>query len=135
MIEEEYPIHPTADRLIQSFKEFRHVPFPRGIPKPFETWKPLLQAVTKFEQKAMPVVSHYLSGQKADLQNVPPIQGVKQTLQNQRVNSVEESDYLNALNDYVKGMDEILNDLDDCIQELGNPCSNFRIPGIQNQKS
>ena len=135
MIEEEYPIHPTADRLIQSFKEFRHVPFPRGIPKPFETWKPLLQAVTKFEQKAMPVVSHYLSGLKVDLADIPAIQDVKKTLQSQRVQGTEESDYLTALNEYVKGLDEILLDLNDCIQELGNPCQNFRIPGIENQKS
>ena len=68
MVEEEYPIHPILDELIQSYKEFKTVVFPRGMPKPVDLWKEILQNLTKYEAHIVLVTGEYLCGDiiKAD---------------------------------------------------------------------
>lgn len=126
MTEEEYPIHPTLDSLIQRFKKFSTEGFPRGIPQPAVNWREILQGLTRYESTVVPQVYEYLTGQKADLSNLSCPEALKLNMQGFKLSSVEESDFLNKLIGYRNQIDALVFALEDCVNELGNPCTKFR---------
>jgi len=127
MVEEEYPIDPTLDKLIQSFKEFQHVTFPRGMPKPAPVWKEVLQNVTRYEAHIIKVASDYLCGNLVKADDLNPPEALKQVMQTFKVRSADDSDFLNSLMEYRKQIENMAYLIQDCVEELGNPCQKFRI--------
>lgn len=127
MVEEEYPINPTLDSLIQAFKEFKYVTFPRGMPKPASIWKELIQPLTKYEAHIIQVANDYLCGQVIKTDDLAPPENLKLTMDNFNIRSVEDNDYWIELVKYKKQIEKIAYLIEDCVQELGNPCQKFRI--------
>lgn len=123
---EEYPIHPVLDDLIQNYKAFSHVEFPRGIPQPVAQWKPLLQPLTKYEAACIQEVHHYLCGKTAEVAKAQCPQDLKKSIQSFITTDNDKRDYVNKLSDYLKQIENLNFLLEDCVEELGNPCSQFR---------
>lgn len=126
MAEEEYPIHPILDELIQSYKEFKTVVFPRGMPKPVDVWKEILQNLTKYEAHIVLVTGEYLCGDIIKADDLDPPEKLKEVMQAIKIRSAEDSDFLNNLMEYRKQIEAIAHHLQDCVYELGNPCQTFR---------
>lgn len=121
-----YPIHPTLDQLIQAFKEFQHEPFPRGMPQPLETWKPLLQHMTRFDAAIAKAAHEYLGGRVTDLASIKTPEPLKQSLAAAVTRSHEAATYHAALCGYLKKIETIAFLIEDCAAELGNPCAKFK---------
>ena len=126
MTEEQYPIHPVLDQLIQSFKQFSTEEFPRGVPAPIEKWRPILQSVTQYEAKVVPQISDYLGGRSADLMVLQASVELKNSLSVVKIQSTADSDYLAKIKTYVSRIEGLCLMLNDCAVQLGNPCKQFK---------
>ncbi len=123
---EEYPIHPTLDRLIQHFKKFSNVEFPRGAPKPIEPWMDIIRGLTRYEASVASKAYDYLCGKEAVVTGMACPEELKNHMNAMKVPSDEESQFLNKLLAYRNQIEEIGFDIEDCVRELGNPCKQFR---------
>lgn len=126
IIDHDSPIHPLLDDLIQKYKHFSQVEFPRGVPAPAANWKPLLQQLTQYEARSIGEVHKYLSGELAEPKNTICPPELKKQLEGFVTHDVAARDYVNKLNLYLKHIETIAHLLQDCAEQLGNPCQTFR---------
>lgn len=123
---EEYPIHPTLDQLIQSYKKFSQIEFPRGIPQPAANWKELLQGMTQYEALIIQRAQEYLSGAAIQISDLAPSNKVAQALAALKIRTPEDDVYLKKIHAYKNQIEDIAHLIEDCAAELGNPCKVFR---------
>lgn len=126
MADQPYPIHEQLDRLIQEFKTFQLVPFPRGIPQPAQDWKPLLQALTQYDAAIAQAASHYLCGAEVDLTRLPSSPALETQFGAITNKSPAAQNFLNALTSYRCQIDALKDILMDCLHTLGNPCQQIK---------
>lgn len=127
MIDKEYPIQAKLDELIQNFKTFQTVSFPRGIPQPQQHWRPLLQALTQYDAKVAQAVSFYLCGSKVELEHLPQSPALEPLFLKIPQRGKEAEDFFNKLTTYKRQIDSLASILDDCAQNLGNPCLQIKV--------
>lgn len=121
---EHYPIHPTLDQLIQKFKQFSQVTFPRGIPD-LKQWAPLVKGLTTYERFVIEQAQIYMSGQAVDTTKLKCDKIFLQTLQSFATNSLADSNYMKNFLTYKNDIDILVNLIEDCIEELGNPAKSM----------
>ncbi|MCP5464836.1 MAG: hypothetical protein H7A33_07425 [Deltaproteobacteria bacterium] len=127
MADQPYPIHPKLDELIQQFKNFKNQTFPRGMPAPVDHWKPLLQQVTKFEAKIIKLASDYMGGSKIAEQDLQTPSSMKEVFSSFRSRGGDDDAFYNELREYRDQIEVVAQLAEDCIHELGNPCSQYRL--------
>jgi hypothetical protein len=127
MATEEYPIHPTFDALIQAFKKFSQISFPRGIPQPALAWKDLIQGLTYYESLVVQRAQEYMSAKKITLPELKPMPAFNQAITAFKIRSAEDSDYMQKYVEYKNQIEAISHLLEDCVDQLGNPYSTVTI--------
>ncbi len=126
-----YPIHPLLDELIQTFKSFSAVEFPRGMPVgQQDIWLPTIRCVTRFEASVIGQASEYLCGRQIDLSQIKYHQESKTALQAQKAFSDAEHLFLVKLKQYQETTEKILFLMEDCVRELGNPCQSYKAGAV-----
>jgi hypothetical protein len=118
--DQEYPIHPTFDRLIQAFKVFSRVTFPRGIPDQV-VWRDAVRGMTRYESAVIQRVREYMSGGAVTVPELTTPVPLTQAVAAIQVRSAADADYMNKFQDYKGQVEAIAQTLRDCIEELGNP--------------
>lgn len=117
---EEYPIHPTFDRLIQSFKAFSRVTFPRGIPDQ-TIWRDAVRGMTRYESAVIQRVREYMSGSAVTLSELATPPTLTQAITAIKVRSTADADYMEKFQDYKGQVEALAHTLLDCVEGLGNP--------------
>lgn len=124
--EHESPIHPLLSELINQYKHFSQVEFPRGIPGDASQWRTLLQDITKYESSCIQEVHKYLSGDKADSALALCSPTLKKQLEGFVTTDNASREYATKLLNYLKHIENLGFLLDDSSKTLGNPCNTFR---------
>lgn len=126
MADQPYPIHEQLDRLIQEFKTFQQVSFPRGIPQPAQEWKPLLQSLTQYDASIAQATSHYLCGTEVNETKLPSSPALETQFGSVTNKSPAAQNFFNALTSYRNQIDALKAILIDCLHDLGNPCQQIK---------
>lgn len=124
---EEYPIQPTLDKLIQAFRQFRDVNFPRGIPD-VQRWNELVRGLTRYEAQVIARAQDYMAQAKIDLAGLDPPTDFLSKLGAFQIPSAADADYMRLYQDYKRQVDAIAQHVRDCVFELGNPLATVVIP-------
>jgi hypothetical protein len=124
---EVYPIHPNFDLLIQTFKAFSTVEFPRGIPQPALAWKDLIQGLTHYESLVIARAQDYLNGKTISLNELKANPEFDKAIATFHIRSPEDDMYRLKFLDYKKQIQAIAHTVEDCVTEFGNPYKNVTL--------
>ncbi len=124
---EVYPIHPTFDLLIQTFKVFSAVEFPRGIPQPAIAWKDLIQGLTHYESLVIARAQDYLNGKVITRHELKSHPEFDKAIAAFLIRSPEDDVYRLKFLDYKKQIEGLAHILEDCVDEFGNPYKNVTL--------